>query len=150
MNKSHLIFTGSYKNDIHTLKFDPLSNSLQLISTTTVGYRPSWITFHPHDHSLVFAVLEQSDGKVITVNYNKEGKGNVVGEVPSGGQDPCSLFATANELAVANVRPPLFSHLEAHLGSSRTRNSIRLVQWEYTPSHPRHHILPKTTQRSPN
>ena len=102
---SHIILSGSYKNHIYSLKFNPPSN-LELISTTSTGHRPSWITFHPVDRSLVFTALEQPDGKIIVVRYGNEGEGEVVSLVSSGGEDPCSLLATTDELVVANVCPP--------------------------------------------
>lgn len=134
---SLIILAGSYKDDIYSLKFDPLSNSLELISATTVGYHPSWITFHPQDRSLIFTGLEQSDGKIVAVKYNAEGKGEVVGKVSSGGQDPCSLFATADELIIANVRL-LSAHSKAFTLIAHEQYSSGLVAFHPLSSSPPH------------
>jgi 6-phosphogluconolactonase (cycloisomerase 2 family) len=100
----HLVLTSTYTNDILTLAFDPIAKTLDVVSSITVGHHPSWITFYPGDHSLVFTGLEQSDGKILALKYNEEGKGKVVAEASSGGADPCSLIATKTQLYVANVR----------------------------------------------
>lgn len=97
------ILVASYTNEISTLSFDPTDGTLKVVSAVTVGHHPSWITPHPEDSSLIFAGLEQSDGKVVVVKYDESGKGEVVAEAPSGGQDPCSLLATNDELLIANV-----------------------------------------------
>ena len=99
----HFILTSTYTNDIVTLAFDEKAHTLNIVSSTTVGYHPSWITFYPGDHSLVFAGLEQTDGRIVAVKYDKAGKGTVVAETSSGGADPCSLTATKTHLYVANV-----------------------------------------------
>lgn len=102
----HLIFTASYTNEISTLAFDPDTASLAVSSTVTVGHHPSWLTCHPDDRSLVFTGLEQSDGKIIALKFDKEGKGKIVAkEVPSGGADPCTLLATKDTLYIGNVSP---------------------------------------------
>ena len=138
--ESHIILSGSYKNAIYSLKFTPglPSNSLQLLSSIPVGHRPSWITRHPSSRSVVFTGLEQEDGKVLALEYDGEGVGRKVVEVSSGGDDPCSLLATTNELFIANVRPPLLPTpvlLIAH-------GSMNPVPSQYTPSHPLHPISP--------
>lgn len=97
------ILVASYTNAVYTLTFDPASSTLLCTSTTLVGYHPSWITFHPKDRTLVFACLEQEEGKVIAIKYDPEGKGSVVSDAPSGGDYPCSLLALNEELFIANV-----------------------------------------------
>ncbi|KAI0076413.1 putative isomerase YbhE [Panus rudis PR-1116 ss-1] len=96
------IYVGSYSNEIYTLSFDPDVPSLSLISTITVGHHPSWITPDPKDPSVIFAGIEQTDGKIVTVKYDDKGKGVVLGEVPSGGGDPCTLLAHKDQLIVGN------------------------------------------------
>lgn len=103
LTMSYRILVGSYTNKIYTLTFDPTSSSLTLVSTLTVGHHPSWITPHPTDGSLVFAGLEQPDGKVVVVKYKADGQGTLIGEVPSGGADPCTLLAVGTELLIGNV-----------------------------------------------
>ncbi|KAG6844938.1 hypothetical protein H0H87_002271 [Tephrocybe sp. NHM501043] len=80
----HLIFTASYTKEVSTLAFDPKAGSITVSSTVTVGHHPSWITFYPGDHSLVFTGLEQADGKAIALKFDEQGKGKIVAEVPTG------------------------------------------------------------------
>ncbi|KAF9819528.1 hypothetical protein IEO21_01992 [Rhodonia placenta] len=103
------ILVGSYANEIYTVSFDPETSSISLVSSITVGYHPSWITPHPIDKSLVFAGLEQAEGKIVVVRYNEEGKGSLVGEVSSGGADPCTLLAAGTELLVGNYSSGTFT-----------------------------------------
>jgi 6-phosphogluconolactonase (cycloisomerase 2 family) len=100
----HLILTSTYTDEIVTLGFDHETGTLNVVSSITVGYHPSWITFYPGDHSLVFTGLEQEDGRVLALKYDQQGKGSVVAAVSSEGGDPCSLIATKAQLYVANVR----------------------------------------------
>lgn len=73
-------------------------------SSVSVGFHPSWITFYPGDRSIVFTGLEETEGSVVALRYDDQGKGAVRGRAPSGGADPCSLLATENgELLIANV-----------------------------------------------
>ncbi|KAG5644309.1 hypothetical protein DXG03_008727 [Asterophora parasitica] len=107
----HLILTSSYTNEVSTLTFDPEASSIEVTSSVTVGHHPSWITFYPEDHSLVFTGLEQTDGKVVALKFDQEGKGEVVAEASSGGADPCSLVSTKNTLFVANYSAGVLSQL---------------------------------------
>lgn len=100
----HYLLVASYTNEISTLSFDPASGSLTVSSAISVGHHPSWITFYPGDHSLVFTGLEQTEGKVIALKFDKDGTGTVVAEALSAGADPCALLATKDDLLVANVR----------------------------------------------
>lgn len=101
---SHRILVASYTNSIHSLSFDSSLRTLNASPSKEVGFHPSWVTSHPDDHSLVFACLEQQEGKIIVLRYDDEGNGSVLSEVPSAGGYPCSLLATKDELFVANVR----------------------------------------------
>ncbi|KAJ7672681.1 Lactonase, 7-bladed beta-propeller-domain-containing protein [Mycena rosella] len=96
------ILVASYTTSIQSLTFDAPASTLTAHSTVEVGFHPSWIEVYPSDHSLVFACLETTEGKVVALKYDDSGNGSVVAETPSGGADPCSLAATANELFVAN------------------------------------------------
>jgi len=99
---AHRILAGSYTHEIYTLDFEPSTSSLSSVTATAVGHHPSWIALHPDDCSLVFAALEEHEGKVVAVKFEKNGKGTIVGESPSGGADPCSLFAATDELIISN------------------------------------------------
>jgi hypothetical protein len=98
------IFVASYTQSVQTLAFDASASTLTTQSTVEVGDHPSWLEFHPSDRSLVFAGLEETEGKVVAVKYDESGHGTVVAVASSGGADPCSLVATENRLFVANVR----------------------------------------------
>jgi len=97
------ILVGSYTDEIYTLLFDDARGSLDVVSTTKVGHHPSWIAFHPSDRSIVFTVLEQSDGTAMALRFGEEGKGEVICKIESGGKDPCSLVTATDELLIANV-----------------------------------------------
>lgn len=107
------ILVASYSNDITTLLFDPSSATLQVSSAITVGHHPSWLTSHLSHPSLVWTGLEQSNGKILTLRYDENGKGTLVSETSSAGKDPCHLFALKDELLVANVRSPIHT-LQTH------------------------------------
>lgn len=105
---SHRILVGSYTNEIYTLEFEPLSSSLTFVSAITVGHHPSWIACHPDDHSLIFAGLEQPEGKVVAVKFGEDGGSMGLGQSSSGGADPCSVLVTTNEFIISNVSGPTF------------------------------------------
>ncbi|KAJ7077819.1 Lactonase, 7-bladed beta-propeller-domain-containing protein [Mycena belliarum] len=96
------ILVASYTTSVQTLIFDPLTSTLTTHSAVQVGHHPSWIEFYPSDHSLVFACVETTEGKIVALKYDDSGNGSVVAESPSGGADPCHLAATKDELFVAN------------------------------------------------
>lgn len=96
------ILAASYTNDVYTLIFDPEKSSLEVESTVSVGFHPSWITSYPGDPSLVFTGLEQEDGQVVAIKYDKDWKGSKVAQVSSKGHSPCHLYATKDEIWVAN------------------------------------------------
>ncbi|KAJ3932612.1 MAG: Lactonase, 7-bladed beta-propeller-domain-containing protein [Lentinula lateritia] len=97
---SFTIIGSSYTSDVYTFYFE--GDSLALISSVEVGFHPSWIAFHPEDRSLIFAGLEQDEGKIIAIKYDAELKGAVVAESSSGGKDPCSVVVVKDELLIAN------------------------------------------------
>jgi hypothetical protein len=102
------ILAASYTDRITSLLFDPTGPSLKVTSEVKVGARPSWLTVHPSDPSLIFTGLENLEGVVVALKYDKDGNGTIVGQIPSGGADPASLLATADTLFVGNVRARRF------------------------------------------
>jgi len=94
------ILVSSYTNDVYTISFD--NDTLALKSSVQVGFHPSWITFHPQDKSLVFAGLEQDEGKIVAIKYDASGEGSIVGQSSSGGKDPCHLVVLKDDLLIAN------------------------------------------------
>ncbi|KAF8554806.1 putative isomerase YbhE [Imleria badia] len=105
---TYKILVGSYTDSIYTLEFDPAppggGPTLKLLSQVDVGHHPSWIEAHPSDGSLIFTGLEQADGQIVLVKYNKDGKGHKIDETTcaSGGADPCTLLVTEDEVIVGN------------------------------------------------
>jgi len=118
------ILVGSYTDEIYTLLFDDARGSLEVVSTVKVGHHPSWIAFHPSDRSIVFTALEQSDGTAMALRFDEEGRGEVICKTESGGKDPCSVVATADELLIANVSDVQKNNTFA-LFSLATRWSLR-------------------------
>ena len=100
------ILVSAYTDFISTLTFDPATSALEVTSIVSVGQNPSWITFHPTsgNHSLVWTGLERAEGKILAIKYDPDGQGKIVAEAASEGADPCSLFATEDQLIIANVR----------------------------------------------
>jgi len=130
------ILTATYTNRVETLSFDPDAKSLSTTSSVTVGDNPSWITPHPENPAIWFAGLEQDDGRVVAIEYDKDGKGKVVGELSSEGADPCTLVAYKGDLLIGNV-----SLLFPRGHDRRTRwihvlRSIRVETLSRSPSFP--------------
>lgn len=98
------ILVGSYTNDVATLTFDPSARTLLKTSSVEVGFRPSWVTAYPGDKSLVFTCLEQNGGAIVALKYDAQGKGDIVATMASGGDWPCAMQATKDQLFIANVR----------------------------------------------
>lgn len=101
------ILVGSYSNDVTTLSFDDQKLALHVTSTLTVGFHPSWLTSDPRFPGTVWTGLEQSDGKILALKFDNEGKGTIVSETNSGGRDPCHLTVAKDDLVIANVCPKL-------------------------------------------
>lgn len=113
---AYRILVATYTDRVETLLFDSETKSLSVASSLTVGYHPSWIIPHPENKAIWFTVLEQEDGRVVAIEYDKEGKGKIVGDVSSEGADPCTLESYRGELFVGNVSlsPPKFSTADTH------------------------------------
>ncbi|KIM36813.1 hypothetical protein M413DRAFT_77727 [Hebeloma cylindrosporum] len=101
---AHRILVASNSSNITTLNFDPAAGSLEISSDVHVGHRPSWLTSHESHPAIVFTGLEQTDGKVVALRYDEHGKGEVISEASSAGQEPCYLLATRDEILIANYR----------------------------------------------
>ncbi|KAL5483101.1 hypothetical protein ACEPAI_8330 [Sanghuangporus weigelae] len=103
---AYRILVASYTDAVYTLLFDPLKSvdeSLSLLSKLTVGHHPSWIEHHPSDPAIIFAGLEQEDGRLLTLRYSGGiEEGQIIANVSSRGADPCSILATDENIFVAN------------------------------------------------
>ena len=105
---SYRILVASYTDAIYTVQFTPptteAKGTLELVASSVVGYHPSWLTRHPSDDSLVFTGLEQDDGRLLAIKFDRSnGKGKVLADVSSGGKDPCTLATNSDALFVGNV-----------------------------------------------
>ncbi|TRM69788.1 Lactonase, 7-bladed beta-propeller-domain-containing protein [Schizophyllum amplum] len=97
------ILVGSYTNNIVTLAFDAEKGTLEQVAATKAGKMPSWLAAYPKDNSLIYAALEQEEGKVVVFRYDvKHGEGTLVAEKSTGGHSPCALWVTKDELFAAN------------------------------------------------
>jgi hypothetical protein len=104
------ILVASYTNDIVTLEFDSESATLKQTSSTTVGHHPSWIEGHLTLPNVVYTGLEQSDGKILALRFEDNGKkGEIVSEISSIGRDPCSVHVDKDQVFAANVCPHFIS-----------------------------------------
>jgi len=137
------ILTATYTDRVETLLFDPDAKSLSIASSLTVGHHPSWITPHPENPTIWFTALEQEDGRVVAVEYDKEGKGKVVGELSSEGAAPCTLVAYKGDLLIGNVSRFFFlpqgchaHHFDRHIVVGPHFNSIRVETSSRSPSLP--------------
>ncbi|KIY46087.1 putative isomerase YbhE [Fistulina hepatica ATCC 64428] len=99
---SSYILVASYTDEVTTLKWTPDTGSLEVSSAVKTGERPSWLLPSTHDNTIVYAALEQGDGKIAAIKYDKDARGRVVATLPSGGSAPCALDAIPGELFIAN------------------------------------------------
>ena len=151
------ILTATYTDRVETLSFDPVAKSLSIISSLTVGRHPSWITPHPENPAIWFTGLEQDDGRLVAIEYDKDGKGKVVGELSSEGADPCTLVAYKGDLLIGNVsrfprghRKVIFTTLIGVPRWIHTLRSIRAETLLRSPLFPRRRTSrrPRRTSRS--
>lgn len=101
----YTILVGGYSNFISTLTFDPTTSptTLKVVGTSPAGSRPSWISRHPTDKSLIFATNELVDGKVLLFTLKPDQTLDLVQTMSSGGAAPCHMYIGENEVVVANV-----------------------------------------------
>ena len=109
---THHIVVSSYSSSLATVAFtEPTASStgsLSVVSSTEVGFHPSWAVGHPLDKSLVFTGLEEMEGKIVVLKYDAQGKGTIVAESEKGTAScPCHLIIDeeGTELIVANYIP---------------------------------------------
>jgi len=101
----YTIVVGSYSSQIAVLEFDPSTSPPRLSGPVAFpsGKNPSWISAHPSDRSLLFAVNEDDEGKLQLFKYDHaNSKLDLVGETSSGGAAPAHLLVLEDEVIVAN------------------------------------------------
>ncbi|KAK1231936.1 hypothetical protein PQX77_004929 [Marasmius sp. AFHP31] len=96
------IIAGSNTDQVSTLKFDTETGKLSKSSSVTVGNKPSWVTAHPRNKSIIFTALKVKGAKLIVLEFDGDGKGKVVDEAPTGGDGPSSLIAGEHDVVVGN------------------------------------------------
>ncbi|KAG6896165.1 hypothetical protein C0992_009914 [Termitomyces sp. T32_za158] len=88
------ILAGGYDVFIATYLFNSSISSLSLLSTSPTGQDPSWITPHPTNKSILYAVNEISSGALQSFIINATGAlSPAIDTVSSGGDGPA--FTTA-------------------------------------------------------
>jgi len=108
---TYKILIGGYtESGIRVLTFDPKSeNKLKVgLHVIPAGSSPSWIASHPSDNSLIFAVNEVEDGRVLAIKLcglqtTEDVTGELVANVSSGGAYPAHLLVTRDSVVVGNV-----------------------------------------------
>ena len=115
----HHILVGSYTDTIVTLAFDAEKGTLEQIGATKAGDRPSWLASYPGDDTLICAALEGEDGQVAAFRYDRDkAQGTVIAQKSTGGQAPCALWVTKDEIFASNVRAPLSLTCQSPMASS--------------------------------
>jgi len=82
------ILAGGFSQFIATYIFDSDASSLSLIKQTQTGGNPSWITSHPKNSSILYAVNEISLGNLQSFVVGSDGGLTLVDTVSSGGDGP--------------------------------------------------------------
>ncbi|KAG6828635.1 hypothetical protein H0H92_007227 [Tricholoma furcatifolium] len=88
------ILAGGYDVFVATYLFNSTSSSLSLLGTSPTGTDPSWITLHPTNKSILYAVNEITPGALQSFSIQQNGSlSPVLDTISSGGDGPA--FATA-------------------------------------------------------
>ncbi|KAH8985930.1 hypothetical protein EDB86DRAFT_2956882, partial [Lactarius hatsudake] len=78
-------------------------STLEVTSKIKVGNRPSWLTAHPDDPTLVFTGLEQSDGITIALKFNELAKYPAGAQTPHLYSQPQTLFLSETCAGTADI-----------------------------------------------
>jgi len=105
------ILVATYTSSIYTLNFTPSTSSLSIISSTEIGFQPSWIDFVSSKDRRVIGCMEKEDGEVFLSEVDEDtGKLTVLARAQSGGHSPCHVLAVCykdeTQIIAANVRTP--------------------------------------------
>ncbi|KAG6856871.1 hypothetical protein H0H87_012688 [Tephrocybe sp. NHM501043] len=91
---SFTILAGGYDVFVAAYLFNSATNSLSLVSKSTTGPSPSWISLHPTNQSILYAVNEVTSGALQSFTVDSAGTlSPAIDTVSSGGNGPA--FATA-------------------------------------------------------
>ncbi|KAF8066694.1 Lactonase, 7-bladed beta-propeller-domain-containing protein [Lyophyllum atratum] len=87
------ILAGGYDVFVATYLFNSATSSLTLVSKSPTGPSPSWLSLHPTNRSVLYAVNEVSAGALQSFVVSPVGTLSPTDSVSSGGDSPA--FATA-------------------------------------------------------
>ncbi|KAF9531433.1 putative isomerase YbhE [Crepidotus variabilis] len=82
------VLAGGFSTFISTYVFDSDAGSLNLVKDTTTGGNPSWITLHPQNSSILYAVNENPTGALQSFTVGQDGALTLVDTVNTGGNGP--------------------------------------------------------------
>ncbi|EJD08471.1 putative isomerase YbhE [Fomitiporia mediterranea MF3/22] len=98
------ILAGGYSAFIMTYIFDSDNNALSLAGQSETGGNPSWISLHPTNSSILYAVNENSPGALQSFVIDSEGTlSPQVSTVASGGDSPAfTVPLSTGQVAIMN------------------------------------------------
>lgn len=101
---SFTIFAGGYTNFIASYLFNSNNSSLSLLQQFPTGPNPSWITAHPTNPNVLYAVNEVQSGALQSFDISSTGVlSNPVDTVSSGGDSPAHVVPLSDgEVAIMN------------------------------------------------
>ncbi|KAJ3575468.1 hypothetical protein NP233_g1085 [Leucocoprinus birnbaumii] len=99
---SFKVLAGGYDVFIATYLFDSEALSLSVASRSPTGNSPSWISRHPTNSSILYAVNEVANGAVQSFVINSDGSlSQAVSSAPSGGDNPAFAVALSTGAVAA-------------------------------------------------
>ncbi|EPQ51347.1 putative isomerase YbhE [Gloeophyllum trabeum ATCC 11539] len=98
------ILAGGYTAFVASYLFDSDASTLSLLNQSPTGPSPSWITLHPFNSSILYAVNEVTEGALQSYVVGPEGAlAGPVDTIPSGGDAPAYCGAlSSGQVAVMN------------------------------------------------
>ncbi|KAF8882094.1 Lactonase, 7-bladed beta-propeller-domain-containing protein [Infundibulicybe gibba] len=101
---SFTILAGGYDVFVATYLFSSDTSSLSLLSKSPTGPDPSWITAHPTNKSILYAVNEVATGALQSFTIKPDGSlSGVIDSVSSGGDSPAFTAAlSTGQVAIMN------------------------------------------------
>jgi 6-phosphogluconolactonase (cycloisomerase 2 family) len=98
------ILAGGYTSFVASYLFNSKAGSLTLLSQSPTGSNPSWITSHPTNSNILYAVNEVSSGVLQSFTINTDGSlAGPVEQISSGGNSPAYASAlSTSQVAIMN------------------------------------------------
>ncbi|KAF5353940.1 hypothetical protein D9756_007155 [Leucocoprinus leucothites] len=99
---SFKILAGGYDVFVATYLFDPQASSLSVVSRSSTGNSPSWISQPPTNSSILYAVNEVTNGDVQSFIINSDGSLSAVQDSAlTGGNNPAFAVALSTGAVAA-------------------------------------------------